>query len=119
MIKVHTTGTSLIETPFIWESGIQFFTSEGIIFTDDQDADLIVSGNLKHILGLMMQYGQRKKYLLWSIEPRWCKHFDPLITSKMLPDFHVLNLYTGILDNNYLFVPNEPDRKSTRLNSSH
>jgi hypothetical protein len=26
----------------------------------------------------------------------------------MLPDFHVMNVYTGIFENNYLYVPNEP-----------
>jgi len=109
MIKLHAWGSSLTDTPFRQEYGIQYFVNEGVIFTNEGEADLIVSGNLKQLLGCMLRHGRNKKYLLWSIEPRWCKHFEPRISSDMLPEFHVMNLYTGIFDNNYLYLPVEPE----------
>ena len=108
MIRIHIWGSSLTGTPFRQETGIQYFVKEGVSFTDEKSADLIISGNLKQILGLMLRYGAEKKYLLWSMEPRWCKHFKPRISGKALPDFHVMNIYTGIFDNNYLFLPVGP-----------
>ncbi len=119
MIKIHAWGSALTDTPFRQEYGVRYFTSEGVVFTGENDADLIVGGNLKQLLGFMLRYGRNKKYLLWSIEPRWCKHFEPRISSAMLPDFHVMNLYTGIFDNNYLFLPAGPEiRKSGRTGGS-
>ena len=53
----------------------------------------------------MLQYGRSKKYLLWTLEPRFDKHFTSQVSYPLLPNFHVMNLYTGIFTDNYFFVP--------------
>lgn len=105
MIKIFPSGASLRYTPFTTEKGINFFLTMGIKITDLIDADLIISGTFKKLLTLMLKFGSSKKYLLWTLEPRFSKHFDSKISYPLLPEFHVMNVYTGIFSDNYFYVP--------------
>jgi hypothetical protein len=108
MIKIFPSGSSLLNTPFTDKAYINYFSTEGISLTQADDADLIIGGTFQSLLKNMMRFGRQKAYLLWSIEPRFSKHFQSKIRYPVLPGFHVLNVYTGSFADNYLFAPQEP-----------
>ncbi|MDJ0796871.1 MAG: glycosyltransferase family 10 [Calothrix sp. MO_167.B12] len=108
MIKILPVGPSLINTPFTDKEDINFFLREGVKISDAIDADLIVSGTFKKLLTFMLRFGRSKKYLLWTLEPRFSKHFIPQISYPLLPTFHVMNVYNGIFSDNYFFTPRYP-----------
>ncbi|WP_187329266.1 glycosyltransferase family 10 domain-containing protein [Halomicronema hongdechloris] len=94
-------------TPFTNANGYAFFQANGIAFSSPDDADLIVSGTVKKLLTFMVRFGRKKHYLLWTIEPRFSQHFQAQIAYPLLPPVHVMNVYTGIFDNNYFFAPQQ------------
>lgn len=108
MIKISPLGSSLLHTPFTNDRDINYFYRQGITITDAIDADLIISGTFKKLLSLMIKFGRKKQYLLWTIEPRFCQYFEPKISYYLLPPFHVMNLYTGVFEDNYFFLPQYP-----------
>jgi hypothetical protein len=110
MIKICPTGPSMLNTPFTSTEGIDFFTKNQIQFVGLEDADLIISGTLNKILSLALRFGSSKKYLIWTLEPRFSKHFSQVLSYVFLPKIYIMNVYTGIFDNNYLFVPNSLEK---------
>lgn len=107
MINLCASSSSLLNTPFTNQRGKAYFVSQGIQLTQAKDADLIVSGTFKKLFAYMLRFGWSKKYLLWTLEPRFSKHFQSRISNYLLPSFHVMNVYTGNFDNNYFFVPRQ------------
>ena len=105
MIKVSNSSPSLRDTPFTSQKGINYFAEKGIEIAAPDDADLIVGGTFKSLLKAIARYGRHKKYLLWTIEPRFSKHFQHKVNYLLLPTIHVMNIYTGIWKNNHFFVP--------------
>lgn len=106
-MKIFPSGSSLLDTPFTNKADINYLLAEGIEITNAIDADLIISGTPKKLLTLMLRFGRSKQYLLWTIEPRFSKHFYPKISYPLLPAFHVMNVYNGIFNDNYFFVPKD------------
>ena len=103
MLKICTSAPSLkytfFEKPdFLAENGIK-------VVSEASQTDLVVGGTLKSLLKYILRFGHSKKYLLWTLEPRFSKHFTPEITYPFLPAVHVMNIYTGILLDNYFWVP--------------
>ena len=105
MITIFPIGASLQYSPFVTDSGLRALESEGIVVSDESTAELIISGTLKRLLPLMLKHGRRKKYLLWTNEPRFDTHFMSVVHYPLLPKLHILNVYTGIYTNNYYWVP--------------
>jgi alpha(1,3/1,4) fucosyltransferase len=103
MIKIFASG-SLSFTPFTKDADMDYFSTQGVKAVDEIDADLIISGNLRKLFGFMLRFGQNKKYLLWTIEPRFNKYFEPVISYPLLPTFHVMNVYNEVFNDNYYFV---------------
>ena len=108
MIKIFPSGSSLLKTPFVREADIEYFSQKGVEITNAIDADLIISGTFKKLLLLSLRFRRTKKYLLWTTEPRFSKHFNPQISYPFLGEFHIMNVYTGIFDDNYFYVPRHP-----------
>lgn len=103
MLKICASAPSLKDTLF---ERPDFLVENGIkVVSEASQADLVVSGTLKNLLKYILRFGHSKKYLLWTIEPRFSKHFRPTIIYPFLPTVHVMNIYTGMLSNNYFFVP--------------
>ena len=105
MIKICPLGASMLNTPFTLKKGIDFFKEGKIQFVEVENADLIISGNLNKILTTALKFGSAKKYLIWTREPRFSKQFNQTLAYPLLPTVHVMNVYTGIFDNNYFYVP--------------
>ncbi|MBO1346074.1 MAG: hypothetical protein EBE86_001115 [Hormoscilla sp. GUM202] len=92
---------------FIKDYGLRALESEGIVVSDESTAELIISATLKRMLPLMLKHGTRKKYLLWTNEPRVDRHFTSVVHYPLLPKLHILNVYTGIFTHNYYWVPKD------------
>lgn len=105
MIKVFPVRRRLEYSPFTSESEIQYLRSQEIIISPPEEADLIIAATLKRMLPLILKYSNRKKFLIWTNEPRFDTHFDSIIQYPLLPKLNVLNVYTGIYTNNYMWVP--------------
>lgn len=90
-------------SPFANELGIQYLRSRKIIISPLSEADLIISVSFKQLLPLMLRYGKRKKFMLWTNEPRYERFFysEPIVKYPLLPELNVLNVYTGIFTNNF------------------
>ena len=110
MLKICASGPALLEYFFQTKAFIQEFLENGVEFVGPREADLVVCGTFKKLLIYMLRFGGRKKYLLWTIEPRFSKHFTDKVKHPLLPIFHVMNIYTGILENNYLWVPKSNEK---------
>ncbi len=97
-IKVFT-EKSVRYTPFggFHPMDLPFLEEHGIQITDDiQQADVIMSQNLKHLKKYFLRFFSRKKYLIWTLEPRFDTHFDSIVKPYLgLVKCHVMNIYTG------------------------
>lgn len=90
----------------------ELFKANNIILSREEDADLLISDHFNS-LGLrknvlvrkMLRYGNTKKYLLWTDEPRFSRHFKAYADYPFLPRLNVLNLYTGLVENNFSIWP--------------
>lgn len=117
MIKVFPFGRFILQSPFLrdWEGKEEaqsLLRDEGIFITSDvMSADLIMTSGLDSkrilakLLAMMLKYGEQKKYLIWTDEPRFDLSFSPVISYPFLPKLHVFNIYTGAYINNYRFLP--------------
>lgn len=90
----------------------EIFRLDNIILTSEEDADLLISDHFNSLglkqnvlLRKMIRYRNTKKYLLWTDEPRFSQHFQPYADYPFLPRLNVLNLYTGLVENNFSIWP--------------
>lgn len=83
----------------------RWFAGQGVQFCDAAEADILVSGTFKGLIKSWLTYGSRKQYLIWTLEPRGDTCFLPQRRYPLLPPIHVLNLYRGLLTDNYSFFP--------------
>jgi alpha(1,3/1,4) fucosyltransferase len=120
MIKICPVGSALRYTPFNRPSEIPglmagapfndlaaraILQRQGVEFCDEAEADILISGTFKGLIKSLLKYGSRKQYLIWTIEPRFDTYFLPQRRYPLLPPIHVLNLYSGLLTDNYFFFP--------------
>lgn len=105
MIKVFPVRRRLEYSPFTSESEIQYLKSREIMISPPKQADLIVAATFKRILPLILKYRNRKKFLIWTNEPRFAAYFDSIVKYPLLPKLNILNVYTGIYTHNYMWVP--------------
>lgn len=120
MITVCPVGSSLRYTPFNRPSEVSGFAagapfndlaardmlqSQGIQFVDEAKADILVSGTFKGLAKSLLKYGDRKRYLIWTIEPRFDTCFQLQRRYPLLPPINVFNLYSNPFDNNLFFFP--------------
>ena len=92
-------------SPFANKKDIQSLRNQQIIISSLKEADLIISYSLKELWPLMLWYGKRKKFMIWTHEPRYDTHFESLVKYPFLPKLHVLNVYTGLCTKNYMWLP--------------
>ncbi|MGD1865592.1 MAG: discoidin domain-containing protein [Phormidesmis sp.] len=102
-IKVYK-ADSMRYTPFDDESNSGLFLKYGIRFIDRvEDCDLILSRFLFVLENYVKYHGNRKKYLLWTHEPRIDTNFSNLIYIDGVP-INIMNVYTrDIFTDNYLY----------------
>ncbi len=120
MITVCPVGSSLRYTPFNRPSEISglvagapfndlaardMLQSQGIEFRDEADADILVSGTFKGLAKSLLKYGNRKRYLIWTIEPRFDTCFAAQRRYPFLPPIHIFNLYSHPFEDNLFFFP--------------
>ncbi|MFT5863600.1 MAG: hypothetical protein ACI828_002265 [Flavobacteriales bacterium] len=98
MIKVCNIG-AMRYTPFggFHEMDLPYLEAHGIRFVKDpKEADILVSQNRKHLKRYFLKHRNKKKYLIWTLEPRFDTYTQPL--RQELFGFvrcHIMNLYTG------------------------
>ncbi len=98
MINVYHTS-NMSYTPFcgFHKMDLPFLKEHGISIVDHPSkADIIVSQHFKQLKKYFLKFGKKKKYLIWTLEPRFNVH-----TSSTKKFFfgqmicHVMNIYTG------------------------
>lgn len=95
LIKVYKVK-SFAHTPFNNDEDLQYLLKKGIILTENiYDADVLISQNLKHLKKYFWKFYNSKKYLVWTLEPRFDINFN---SSKKfffgLINCHFMNVYT-------------------------
>ncbi|MEH2321943.1 glycosyltransferase family 10 domain-containing protein [Nostoc sp.] len=90
-------------TPFVLKDELEFLKNQGIEMTEDIGlADIILASNLRVLRPLRIAYRKKKKYLVWTSEPRFDVTFKKIDRGFFLMgDAHIMNIYTG-----YIFVNN-------------
>jgi hypothetical protein len=98
MIKVYATE-NMHYTPFkgFHEMDLPFLEENGIRMVDKiEESDVIVSQHFKQLKPLFFKFRNTKKYLIWTLEPRFNIHSSPIKKFFMgLMTVHVMNIYTG------------------------
>lgn len=83
-------------TPFSNEDDLHYLKKNGVVVTDNiREADVLVSQNLKHLKKYFWNFFSKKKYLVWTFEPRFDINFFP--QKKLLGGAvtcHFMNVYT-------------------------
>jgi len=120
MIKVCPVGSALRYTPFNRTSEIASLAAgapfndlaardmlqrQGVEFACEAEADILISGTFKGLLKSLLKYGHRKRYLIWTIEPRFDTCFQPQRRYPFLPPIHIFNLYQHPFQDNSFFFP--------------
>ncbi len=98
VIKIYLTG-SFAYTPFtgFHEMDIPFLNAHHIHITKNiQEADLLVAQNSKKLKPYFLKFLNRKKYLIWTLEPRFDTNATPVRSELFgLIKCHIMNVYTG------------------------
>ena len=85
-------------TPFndYVKGDLEFLNNHKIYITDNiNEADIIISQNLKHLKKYFWRFLLGHKFLIWTLEPRFDISFEPL--KKMFYGIikcHIMNIYT-------------------------
>lgn len=86
-------------TPFdnFVEGDLEFLNKNGVtIVNKAKDADIIISQNIKHLKPFFWRAIFGKKFLIWTLEPRFDTHFSsPIKQFFGLVKCHIMNVYTG------------------------
>ena len=96
IIKIYKVK-SFAHTPFCNANDLEYLEKNGIEITENiKDADILISQNLKHLKPYFWKYLGKKKYLVWTLEPRFNTSFQS--NKKFLFGLitcHFMNIYTG------------------------
>jgi len=103
-IKLYK-ASSFNFTPFddFMEGDLQFLEDYNInIVSSPKEADIIISQNLKYLKKYFWRTVFGKKFLIWTVEPRFNTSFIPIKSFLFgLIKYHIMNIYT-----NDIFVSN-------------
>ncbi|HBE21543.1 MAG TPA: hypothetical protein DDW51_29105 [Cyanobacteria bacterium UBA11367] len=104
MIEILKVG-DMSFTPFTNKEDIKFLKEKGIRVIDNLDCDLFVASKTYALSRIRYRFGSKKKYLVWTSEPRKEPNFKNKIDGLFwIPEIHIMNAYTGdIYLNNYTF----------------
>tara|TARA_R100000935_G_C2835815_1_gene168014 strand:+ start:1121 stop:2068 length:948 start_codon:yes stop_codon:yes gene_type:complete len=95
MIKLFLVG-SFVYTPFTDAVDLEYLKKNGLEITDKiKEADILISQNFKHLKTYIWRFLKTKKYLVWTLEPRFDTTFTS--TSEILMGLHkcyFMNIYT-------------------------
>lgn len=81
-------GFNPIDIPYLESNGIT-------IVKNIKDADVLVGGHRKFLKSYFKKYLHKKKYLIWTQEPRFDVSFKPIRKELWgLVHCHIMNLYT-------------------------
>lgn len=91
-------ASSFAYTPFdnFISGDLDYLSKNDIILVDNvKCADIIISQNYKHLKKYFWRFLQKKKFLVWTHEPRFDTHFKSLKTIFFgLVKVHFMNVYT-------------------------
>ncbi len=97
VIKIYLIG-NFRYTPFggFHPMDLEYLLKNNIIITDDIDeAEVLVSQNRKHLVKYFYKFLKKKKYLIWTNEPRFNTHMSSVKKEALgFVNCHVMNLYT-------------------------
>ena len=86
-------------TPFdnFVEGDLEFLNKNDVIIVDKaKDADVIISQNMKYLKPFFWRSIFGKKFLIWTLEPRFDTNFSSQIKKFFgLAKCHIMNVYTG------------------------
>lgn len=95
MIKLFKVK-SFAYTPFEDPKDLEYLERNGVIVTDDiRQADIILAQNIKHLRRFFLQNLFNKKFLIWTLEPRFNMSF--VSNRSVIPGLlkcHYMNIYT-------------------------
>jgi hypothetical protein len=97
MIKVYR-ASSFAYTPWadFVPGDLAYLNKNNIFLTNEiKDADLIIAQNMKKLYPYLIKYGLTKKFLIWTLEPRFDFNFTSIYKWLGLFKVHVMNVYTG------------------------
>ena len=81
-------GFNDIDLPYLEKNGLR-------ITNDIQEAHILISQNRKHLKKYFYKYLNKKKYLIWTNEPRFNTHLKSEKREVFgLVNCHIMNLYT-------------------------
>ncbi len=83
-------------TPFQHKDVKLWLQSQGVDLKRNSDAaQVLVSENCRTLIRYARRFGNRKRYLLWTAEPRRDTNFVPWLRLRGLPTIRIMNVYTG------------------------
>lgn len=88
---------SFAYTPFQNEEDLEYLRANGIVLSDNiLDADILISQNYKHLKKYFPYFIFKKKFLIWTLEPRFNTNFNSTQSYYGgLIKCHFMNIYTG------------------------
>ncbi|WP_433833661.1 glycosyltransferase family 10 domain-containing protein [Flavobacterium anhuiense] len=109
-------ASSFAYTPFnnFVEGDLDFLLTNNIVIVDNvNDADIIISQNYKHLKKYFWRFLQKKKFLVWTHEPRFDTSFKKLKKKCFgLINIHFMNVYTrDVFVSNLSFIAEVIDKK--------
>ncbi|MCC9061715.1 glycosyltransferase family 10 domain-containing protein [Flavobacterium piscisymbiosum] len=109
-------ASSFSYTPFnnYIQGDIDFLLTNNIILVDDvNDSDIIISQNYKHLKKYFWRFLQKKKFLVWTHEPRFDTSFKVLKKKYFgLVKIHFMNVYTrDVFVSNLSFIVELIDKR--------
>lgn len=109
-------ASSFAYTPFdnYVKGDLEFLLSNNISIVDNvRDADIIISQNYKHLKKYFWRFLQKKKFLVWTHEPRFDTSFKNLKNICLgLIKVHFMNVYTqDVFVSNLSFIIQLIDKK--------
>ena len=104
VVKIFSVGKGLSSSPFVFEEGQAILLKHGIEISNEEESNLIVAASFERILPLMLKHGKKKKYLIWTNEPRYNTFLRSEIKFPALPAINIINIYTGLFEDNYSWL---------------
>lgn len=87
------------------KSNYEFLEEQGFVFTDNaEECDLFLSRSLENLRPYIKKHENKKKYLVWTHEPRYDRHFSKKVYVENNIEVNIMNAYTDeIYVNNYFY----------------
>ena len=120
-VKVYKVK-SFAFTPFNNNIDLNYLRDNGIVVTENiEEADILISQNFKHLKKYFWRFFGKKKYVVWTLEPR----FDTTFVPERIVFFgtlrcHFMNIYTkDVFTSGLTFHSHNITKNLYRLNKDY